>query len=317
MFPDEFLEKLDGRPQGITVKMDPELAALRDHGKVSGSFHLDLEETGIDWFDLTPQLQLSDIELTPKEIDLQLKHTGAWVRLLQLGWRRLDLAVTDERRQQLADLGLSAADLHSGEKQRLHTLRLAHPTAGAGMLPAKRAEQVRRRAAELRTAVTPALPAGISATLRPYQTEGWHFLAYLSTNRFGGVLADDMGLGKTLQALTWLAWLHESAQTDNIPVLVVCPKSVQDNWTAEAAKFYPSLPVLGWSATNTGDLSDFATPRGGNSNEKSKAAPKTAQRPATPPPVQVIRSTKSPPTASSPARPSRKKCAIFKRPNPL
>ena len=32
----------------------------------------------------------------------------------------------------------------------------------------------------------------------PYQLEGFHFLAYLTANHFGGVLADDMGLGKTL-----------------------------------------------------------------------------------------------------------------------
>ena len=75
----------------------------------------------------------------------------------------------------------------------------------------------------------------------------FHFLAYLSTNRFGGILADDMGLGKTLQTLAWLLWLREGRRETAKsarrrkglqhfgPALVVCPKSVMDNWRAEAA----------------------------------------------------------------------------------
>jgi SNF2 family DNA or RNA helicase len=51
----------------------------------------------------------------------------------------------------------------------------------------------------------PDLPKAIQATLRPYQLAGFHFLAYLTANQFGSVLADDMGLGKTLQTLAWIA----------------------------------------------------------------------------------------------------------------
>ncbi len=88
--------------------------------------------------------------------------------------------------------------------------------------------------------------------MRPYQTEGFHFLAYLASNRFGGVLADDMGLGKTLQTLAWLAWLKEAGHGVTrpavvaLPSLVVCPKSVMDNWRAEAERFYPNLRVRLW-----------------------------------------------------------------------
>ena len=60
--------------------------------------------------------------------------------------------------------------------------------------------------------------------MRPYQLEGFHFLTYLSTNHFGGILADDMGLGKTLQTLAWLVWLREqkeSSKWEEAPSLVV------------------------------------------------------------------------------------------------
>src|SRR5262249_59329184 len=40
-----------------------------------------------------------------------------------------------------------------------------------------------------------------------------------------------------------------------LPSLVVCPKSVMDNWHAEAARFTPSLRVRAWSAS---ELSRFS-----------------------------------------------------------
>jgi SNF2 family DNA or RNA helicase len=121
------------------------------------------------------------------------------------------------------------------------------------LLPAERAAQVQRRIEEIRMDIAPPMPAEITASLRPYQTQGFHFLAFLSANNFGGVLADDMGLGKTLQALTWLAWLR-STGTAADPVLVICPKSVQENWRSEAARFFPSLPVQTWTRAESGAL---------------------------------------------------------------
>ncbi len=54
-----------------------------------------------------------------------------------------------------------------------------------------------------------------------------------------------MGLGKTLQTLTWLVWLR--AQSGGArPSLVICPKSVTDNWRAEVEHFSPGLRVRVW-----------------------------------------------------------------------
>ena len=44
-----------------------------------------------------------------------------------------------------------------------------------------------------------AAPASLAGTLRPYQVEGFRWLARLASLGFGGILADEMGLGKTLQ----------------------------------------------------------------------------------------------------------------------
>lgn len=251
-WPDHFTAWVARRPAGCEVQLSGELASLAD-GKVAGSVRLDIEESvqGMDWFDLNVALQVSDTELTQEEIDLLLKAQGRWVRLKGKGWRKLELEINEEQRAELAAMGLAAQDFR-GEKQRLHALQLgALAKTGAKYLGADRVAKVQRRIEEIKTRVTPAVPEGITAMMRPYQVEGFHFLSYLTENNFGGVLADDMGLGKTLQALAWIAWLREAKQLAE-PVLVICPKSVQDNWRVESAKFFPGLKVAVWTRDTAG-----------------------------------------------------------------
>ncbi len=247
-FADIFATWLMGLPPGLNVELVGQLATFKS-AAISGTVRLGVEEADLDWFDLRVVLDVSETQLTKLELKLLLDAGGKWVRLGDKGWRRLEFKLTEEEDEQLSRLGLNARDL-SSEPQRLHALQLADPAAKK-FLPAEQYASVQRRANELQTRVTPDVPAAIKADLRPYQREGFHFLAYLSTNRFGGVLADDMGLGKTVQTLTWLAWLRESANHKS-PSLVVCPKSVADNWRAEVEHFLPDLRVRIW---NRNDLS--------------------------------------------------------------
>ena len=207
-FAETFSAWLRTAPPDVTLDLRGELASFQN-GTVAGSVRLDVDEAGLDWFDLRVVLDVADTELTKDELKLLLDARGGWVRLGAKGWRRLEFNLTGEDNEQLARLGLSAGDLAS-EPQRMHALQLADKAARR-FLPEAQCERIERRAAELQARVTPEIPATIRAELRPYQREGFHFLAYLSTNRFGGILADDMGLGKTLQTLTWLAWLKENA----------------------------------------------------------------------------------------------------------
>jgi hypothetical protein len=48
------------------VLLDPELATLRD-APVTGNLSLDVDEAGIDWFDLKVALKVSDTTLTPSD----------------------------------------------------------------------------------------------------------------------------------------------------------------------------------------------------------------------------------------------------------
>ncbi len=86
--------------------------------------------------------------------------------------------------------------------------------------------------------------AGVDAELRPYQHEGFTWLAFLYRYGLGGILADDMGLGKTLQTLALIA--HADADR---PFLVVAPTSVVPTWLTEAARFTPGLTVRGVGST--------------------------------------------------------------------
>jgi SNF2 family DNA or RNA helicase len=86
------------------------------------------------------------------------------------------------------------------------------------------------------------LPKGLVATLRPYQSEGFQWLAALYRHDLGGVLADDMGLGKTLQALALIGHAVEQSRAE-APFLVVAPASVVSNWAYEAGRFAPKLRV--------------------------------------------------------------------------
>ncbi|MEP7763568.1 SNF2-related protein [Sanguibacter sp. 25GB23B1] len=123
-------------------------------------------------------------------------------------------------------------------------------------------------------------PAGLVATLRSYQQEGFEWLAFLHANGLGGVLADDMGLGKTLQTLALVAHVRAleaaAAEIDPVtdldpdagavpdgrpaPFLVVAPTSVVGNWVAEARRFTPDLTVAVVSETRSRrgvDLADL------------------------------------------------------------
>jgi len=94
------------------------------------------------------------------------------------------------------------------------------------------------------TSLTPvALPAGLHATLRPYQHEGVTWLDFLRAHGLHGILADDMGLGKTVQALALLLREKEAGRLDR-PCLIVVPTSLVFNWEAEARRFAPALRVL-------------------------------------------------------------------------
>ena len=134
-------------------------------------------------------------------------------------------------------------------------------------------------------------PAGLNATLRPYQLEGYQWLDLLRSTGLGGILADDMGLGKTVQILAAIQRMIEqrraaggegravtvgpavvadagaAAGSDETgaagaarpgPVLVVAPTSVVGTWVEQAGRFCPDLRVRAVTRTSAKRGTSFA-----------------------------------------------------------
>lgn len=86
-------------------------------------------------------------------------------------------------------------------------------------------------------------PESFQGELRPYQSRGVGWLAFLEQWGLGACLADDMGLGKTPQLIAFLLHLKQQDAL-TAPTLIVCPTSVLGNWEREVKRFAPSLKVL-------------------------------------------------------------------------
>ena len=148
------------------------------------------------------------------------------------------VALTAALRRALDDVRAYTAPFRGG--LRLHAL--AAPALGdlakGATLTADAAWRDRLAKWREAQAGEPELPGTLRGELRPYQVDGFRWLARLADLGAGACLADDMGLGKTVQALALLL-----RRAPNGPALVVVPTSVVTNWLDEARRFAPTLNV--------------------------------------------------------------------------
>ncbi|HEY0944171.1 MAG TPA: DEAD/DEAH box helicase, partial [Opitutaceae bacterium] len=277
-FPEEFIAWRASLPASLTVDASPGLASLLDpplRAYVDFDAAPAPESAGRDWFNLTVRLRVEDTKLTAEELALLLKARGKWVSLPRHGWQRLEVAGADDSTTAaLNRLGFDAAEVLSDGRPAVHRLHALQLAAEADLLEARDARlasALRERVRALANVARPPLPAGLRASLRPYQEEGYHFLAHLSALGLGGILADDMGLGKTVQTLAWL--LHEAEKAASITpakaaegglhvfrALVVCPKSVIHGWLAETARFAPALHAIAFDPLQRGARASATAP---------------------------------------------------------
>ena len=201
-----------------------------------------VQGSGIDWFAVSAVWEQEGLKLTSADLESLAAATSRFVKLPDSGWVELDLGAVHKAHETMADIGLDGL---SALPQKVDLLQASHLDEESlkrfGDLP--EAKALRARLADFKGVPKVAIPASVSAEMRPYQKDGFDFLCHLAKARLGGVLADDMGLGKTLQTLAWLAWLREQNRRAK-PALVICPASVLHNWRREAEKFAPDLKVL-------------------------------------------------------------------------
>ncbi|XP_052802609.1 chromodomain-helicase-DNA-binding protein 1-like [Mya arenaria] len=77
-------------------------------------------------------------------------------------------------------------------------------------------------------------------SLRPYQLVGVNWMIDRYYRGHGCILGDEMGLGKTCQTIAVIAYINGKTKAKH-PHLVVCPRSVLENWQVEVKRFTPGL----------------------------------------------------------------------------
>ncbi len=212
-------------------------------------------KSAADWFSASGALDIDeDRTLDLREL-FELIDQSPTSRFVPLGEGAF-VSLTASFRQQLADLR-SVSALSGKKRIRLHglaALTLRDFFDDTQLTADDDWNEQRRRFREAES-FQPRIPGTLQAELRPYQEDGFRWLARLSRWGTGACLADDMGLGKTVQTLAVLL-----DRAPNGPALVVAPTSVVANWLDEARRFAPTLNVrafTGPAASRAGMLTDL------------------------------------------------------------
>jgi len=199
--------------------------------------------SGIDWLAVSAEWEQEGLKLSKADLERLASATGRFVRLPNSGWVELDTAAVQGAHEAMAEMGVEGL-IAVPQKIGLENVAHLDDDGLTRFVDSPEADALRERVRDFKGVPSVDLPKSLQAELRPYQKDGFDFLAHLVQIKLGGILADDMGLGKTLQTLTWLGWLKERNVKNPKPSLVICPASVLHNWRREAEKFTPNLKVL-------------------------------------------------------------------------
>jgi SNF2 family DNA or RNA helicase len=199
--------------------------------------------SGIDWLSVSAEWEAEGLKLSKADLERLAAATSRFVKLPNSGWVELDTSAVQGAHEAMAEMGVDGL---IAVPQRVGLEHVAHLDEDGltRFVDSPEAKALRERVRDFKGVASVDLPKILQAELRPYQKDGFDFLAHLVQIRLGGILADDMGLGKTLQTLAWLGWLKERNTKNPKPSLVICPASVLHNWRREAERFTPGLKVL-------------------------------------------------------------------------
>ena len=196
-------------------------------GKVAGAGLMSFA----NMIDFQWQIALGDELLSPEAFLKLVKNMRGIVRLAD------GYAYVDDK--EIASLLHKIENSPAPSGPKLLQIALSGEYEGA---PVHLDESARALIAELLRPDAVPLPAGLEATLRPYQLRGFEWLYKNTRLGFGSLLADDMGLGKTLQVIATLLRLKEDgALAGDQKALVVVPTTLLTNWSKEIARFAPGL----------------------------------------------------------------------------
>jgi len=208
---------------------------------VAWSFTLDATRSSIDWFEISPEIRCEGELVAESELLEAVKGGGVFRR-------GSSMVILDEQTSQTLSLFAGGGKREVVRVPRLQILDwISLRRSGVRVLLSDDDERIIESLTQFERIEKRPVPAGLKATLRNYQRDGYSWLAFLYEHRFGACLADDMGLGKTIQAIALIAGLAEGLIASQVPAtvphLVVVPPTLIFNWESEIARFYPDLKV--------------------------------------------------------------------------
>lgn len=227
---------------GVQVMLPKKLAKLLKptaQGEVvSSNGHLSLlDRESVFRFDW--KIAIGDKKLTPAEFAELEKHVGQVIP-----WGNDEFVYLDPE----AMAKIRAALEQPQEVGRLEVLGAAQ-TGMVGEFVFNVTKELTDAIEQLQQVKDVPLPAGLTATLRPYQERGYAWLYKNVHLGVGSLIADDMGLGKTLQVITLLLKMKEEGES-KLPHLVVVPTTLLNNWCREVEKFARDLSVCVYHGPN-------------------------------------------------------------------
>lgn len=228
------LEFLHDRPDDYAMEW-PEGSEIKFKGKAGASCWEIGLQTDIQWFGVEGNVNVGGAQIPLKQVleegDFS-EGSSEFVRIGEKEYIRISKAI---QRQLAALQGLMGGGSMQVSKYQVGKLA---EVLGMGGLPMVQNSEYQTQVQKMQEAyeMEPDVPAGLNATLRDYQLEGYRWMYRLAHWGAGGCLADDMGLGKTVQAIAFML-----SQADKGPSLVIAPTSVVPNWENELKKFAPDL----------------------------------------------------------------------------
>lgn len=190
--------------------------------------------SGIDWFDVDMGISFGGEKIRTADWIKALRNKESFVKLKDGTIGMLPQEWMEQAKKVLAVANVEKGDIRIS-KYRFNVID--------DLFEELNDEQIRQEISEKRALLSELdtnrkyrIPKKIQAELRSYQKYGYSWMRMLEESGFGGILADDMGLGKTLQVISLLA-----SQKKYHTSLVIVPRSLLFNWSAELDKFCPAL----------------------------------------------------------------------------
>lgn len=159
--------------------------------------------SGVDWLSLDVEFDSEGSKVNEADLRRALTEGRRLVRLE-------DGTFAPISPEKVSEVLLHMAELFAQGRKQLPLSQAGRIQELLGLVPGAKVEPETKELLSSLSAHKAVLqvpvPEGLKATLRPYQHDGFSWLAFMHKTRTGGVLADDMGLGKTLQTIALLLW---------------------------------------------------------------------------------------------------------------